>query len=134
MVQEIVRKGERGKEETVRTRIMIGGKEVRLRFTMAMWVEMEEKLCVMDDLYTVLHSKGRFKTDKLPWLVSLMSGGEIKAADVAAEADPATMRALLEEVQRVIRDAMTMKEKKYDDDSIHDEVMEEIERKKQGAD
>ena len=29
---------------------------------------------------------------------------------------------------------MTMKEKKYDDDSIHDEVLEEIEKKDKKAD
>ena len=39
-----------------------------------------------------------------------------------------------DEIQRVIAQAMTMKEKKYDDDSVHDEVLEEIEKKETKAD
>jgi hypothetical protein len=41
---------------------------------------------------------------------------------------------MLDEIQAVIAKAMTMKEKKYDDDSIHDEVLEEIEKKDKKAD
>jgi len=134
MVEEIIRKNEKGKDEIVRTRIMINGKEARLRFTQKMWYRMEDEICVLDDLYTMMHSKGRFKKDKIPALAELMTGGEITAEEVIRDSDPATMRALIDEIQRVIAQAVTMKEKKYDDDSIHDEVLEEIEKKDQGAD
>ncbi len=134
MVEEIIRKNEKGKDEIVRTRIMINGKEARLRFTQKMWYRMEDEICVLDDLYTMMHSKGRFKKDKIPALAELMTGGEITAEEVIRDTDPATMRALIDEIQRVIAQAVTMKEKKYDDDSIHDEVLEEIEKKDQGAD
>lgn len=134
MVEEIIRKNEKGKDEIVRTRIMINGKEARLRFTQKMWYRMEDEICVLDDLYTMMHSKGRFKKDKIPALAELMTGGEITVEEVIRDTDPATMRALIDEIQRVIAQAVTMKEKKYDDDSIHDEVLEEIEKKDQGAD
>ena len=134
MVEEIIRKNEKGKDEIVRTRIMINGKEARLRFTQKMWYRMEDEICVLDDLYTMMHSKGRFKKDKIPALAELMTGGEITAEEVIRDTDPATMRALIDEIQRVIAQAVTMKEKKYDDDSIHDEVLEEIEKKDHGAD
>lgn len=134
MVEEIIRKNEKGKDEIVRTRIMINGKEARLRFTQKMWYRMEDEICVLDDLYTMMHSKGRFKKDKIPALAELMTGGEITAEEVIRDTDPATMRALIDEIQRVIAQSVTMKEKKYDDDSIHDEVLEEIEKKDQGAD
>ena len=134
MVEEIIRKNEKGKDEIVRTRIMINGKEARLRFTQKMWYRMEDEICVLDDLYTMMHSKGRFKKDKIPALAELMTGGEITAEEVIRDTDPATMRALIDEIQRVIAQAVTMKEKKYDDDSIHDEVLEEIEKKDQRAD
>lgn len=134
MVQEIVRKNAKGREEIVGRKIFIGGKELKMKFTMPMWFRMEEEICLMDDLYTMMHSKGRFKKDKIPALAELMTDGEITAADVLREDDPATMRALLEEIQAVIAKAMTMKEKKYDDDSIHDETLEEIEKKGAKAD
>lgn len=134
MVEEIIRKNEKGKDEIVRTRITINGKEARLRFTQKMWFRMEDEICVLDDLYTMMHSKGRFKKDKIPALAELMTGGEITAEEVIRDTDPATMRALIDEIQRVIAQAVTMKEKKYDDDSIHDEVLEEIEKKDQRAD
>ena len=134
MVEEIIRKNEKGKDEIVRTRIMINGKEARLRFTQKMWYRMEDEICVLDDLYTMMHSKGRFKKDKIPALAELMTGGEITAEEVIRDTDPAMMRALIDEIQRVIAQAVTMKEKKYDDDSIHDEVLEEIEKKDQRAD
>ena len=134
MVEEIIRKNEKGKDEIVRTRILINGKEARLRFTQKMWYRMEDEICVLDDLYTMMHSKGRFKKDKIPALAELMTGGEITAEEVIRDTDPATMRALIDEIQRVIAQAVTMKEKKYDDDSIHDEVLEEIEKKDQRAD
>ena len=134
MVEEIIRKNEKGKDEIVRTRIMINGKEARLRFTQKMWYRMEDEICVLDDLYTMMHSKGRFKKDKIPALAELMTGGEITAEEVIRDTDPATMRALIDEIQRVIAQAMTMKEKKYDDDSVHDEVLEDIEKKETKAD
>ena len=134
MVEEIIRKNEKGKDEIVRTRIMINGKEARLRFTQKMWYRMEDEICVLDDLYTMMHSKGRFEEDKIPKLAEIMSDGTVTAKDILAEDDPTTMRALIDEIQRVIAQAMTMKEKKYDDDSVHDEVLEEIEKKETKAD
>ena len=134
MVQEIVRKNARGRDETVGQKIFIGEKEVRLRFTMPMWFKMEDEICLMDDLYDMMHSKGRFGRGKMPALAELMSGGEITQDDVLKEEDPATIRALMEEIQNVIARAMTMREKKYDDNSIHDETLEDIEKKEKKAD
>ena len=134
MVQEIVRKNARGRDEVIGQKIYIGEKEVRLRFTMPMWYRMEDEICLMDDLYTMMHSKGRFGRGKMPALVELMTDGVITQDDVLKEEDPSTMRALMEEIQNVIAVAMTMKEKKYDDDSIHDETLEDIEKKEKKAD
>lgn len=134
MVQEIVKKNGKGKEEVVGRKIFIGGKEVKLKFTMPMWFRMEDEICIMDDLYTMMHSKGRFGKGKMPALVELMTDGAIAQDDVLQEEDPATIRMLMDEVQNVIAKAMTMKEKKYDDDSVHDEVLEDIEKKDQRAD
>ena len=134
MVQEIVRKNARGKDEHVGRKVFIGKKELKLRFTMPIWFRMEDEICLMDDLYTMMHSKGRFNKDKIPALVEIMTEGEITADEILKEEDPATFRALLEDIQAVIAKAMTMKEKKYDDDSVHDEVLEEIEKKEAQAD
>lgn len=134
MVQEIVKKNGKGKEEVVGRKMFIGGKEVKLKFTMPMWFRMEDEICIMDDLYTMMHSKGRFGKGKMPALVELMTDGAITQDDVLQEEDPATIRMLMDEMQNVIAKAMTMKEKKYDDDSVHDEVLEDIEKKDQRAD
>ena len=128
MVEELLKRKD-GKTKLIRTRILIAGKEVKLKFTMPIWLRMEDEICLLDDVYTMMHSKGRFAPDKIPALAELMSGGEILAED-----DPATYRAMLDEIQAVIAKAMTMKEKKYDDDSVHDEVLEEIEKKEPKAD
>ena len=134
MVQEIVRKNAKGRDEVIGRKIFIGEKEIRLKFTMPIWYRMEDEICLMDDLYTVMHSKGRFKKDKIPALAEMMCGGEVTADEILREEDPATIRALIEEIQNTITKAVTMKEKKYDDDSVHDEVLEEIEKKETRAD
>ena len=137
MVYEILEKNEKGKDEVVGKEVTIGGKELKLKFTMPMWLQMEEEIVLIDDLYTLMHSKGRFKKENIPALTEIMSGGEITAKDVMKayrEEDPATMRALIDEIQSVIAKAMTMKEKKYKDDSVHDEVLEELEKKEPRAD
>ena len=123
-----------GKDRITGQKILVAGKEVRLQFTMPIWLKMEDEICLLDDLYTMMHSKGRFEEDKIPKLVEILANGEITAAEVVAENDPATMRALIDEIQKVIAQAMTMKEKKYDDDSVHDETLEEIEKKETKAD
>ena len=134
MVQEIVTKNAKGRDEVIGRKIFINGKEVKMKFTMPIWYRMEDEICLLDDLYTMMHSKGRFKKDKIPALAAMMTGDEITADEILAENDPATMRALLDEIQAVIAKAMTMKERKYDDDSAHDEVLEEIEKKGTKAD
>ena len=133
MVRDIVKKNARGREEIVRTEIWLGNKQVKLQFTMPMWFRMEDEICVLDDLYTMMHTKGRLEDGNIPALVELMTDGEISRKDVK-KANPATMRALIDEIQSVIAKAVTMHEKKYDDDSVHDEVLEEIEKKETGAD
>ena len=134
MVQAIVRKNARGRDEVVGQRIFIGEKEVRLRFTMPMWFRMEDEIVLMDNLYDMMHSKGRFGRGKMPALVELMTDGAISQDEVLKEEDPATIRALMEEIQNVIARAMTMKEKKYDDNSIHDATLEDIEKQEKKAD
>lgn len=134
MVQEIVTKNAKGRDEVIGRKIFINGKEVKMKFTMPIWYRMEDEICLLDDLYTMMHSKGRFKKDKIPALAAMMTGDEITADEILAEDEPATMRALLDEIQAVIAKAMTMKERKYDDDSVHDEVLEEIEKKGTKAD
>ena len=134
MVQEIVTKNAKGRDEVIGRKIFINGKEVKMKFTMPIWYRMEDEICLLDDLYTMMHSKGRFKKDKIPALAAMMTGDEITADEILSEDDPATMRALLDEIQAVIAKAMTMKERKYDDDSVHDEVLEEIEKKGAKAD
>lgn len=122
------------KEKLIRTEIVINDKIVNLRFTQPMWFKLEENICQLEDLYTMMHSKGRFEIDKFPAVVELMTDGTITAKEVVKDADPATMKALLEKVSEVIATSVTMREKRYDDDSVHDEVLEEIEKKDPKAD
>ena len=133
MVYTIVHRDENGKETIVGEEIRVGGKVINLRFTMTMWYRMEKEICILDDLYTMMHEEGRFREDKLPALISMMSGEEITPKELLREADPATMRALIDKVTEVIAQAVTMRERKYDDDSVHDETLEEIEKKEPGA-
>ena len=100
MVQEIIRKNAKGKEEVVGKKILICGKEIRLEFTMPMWYTMEDQICLLDDLYTMMHSKGRFEEDKIPALASLMCHGAVTAKEIVQDSDPATMRALIDEIGR----------------------------------
>ena len=134
MVLEIVEKDKQGKERVKETKIFVGEKEIRLRFTMPMWYRMEREICVLDDVYTMMHERDRFEPDKVPALIAMMSGDVITPKELIREADPSTMKALMGEAQRVMAEAITMKEKKYDDDSVHDETLEEIEKKEPRAD
>lgn len=133
MVYTIVHRDENGKETIVGEEIRVGGKVISLRFTMTMWYRMEKEICILDDLYTMMHEEGRFREDKLPALISMMSGEEITPKELLREADPATMRALIDKVTEVIAQAVTMRERKYDDESVHDETLEEIEKKEPRA-
>ena len=137
MVYEIVKKIEKDgkiREKYAGTEIWLDGKKIELRFTMPMWYRLEKEICVLDDLYTMMHSQERFQEDKLPALIAMMSGDVVTPKEVLRETDPGTMRALIDEVEKVIAQAITMKEKKYDDDSVHDETLEEIEKKEPRAD
>ena len=134
MVLEIVEKDKQGKERVKETKIFVGEKEIRLRFTMPMWYRMEREICVLDDVYTMMHERDRFEPDKVPALIAMMSGDVITPKELIREADPSAMKALMGEAQRVMAEAITMKEKKYDDDSVHDETLEEIEKKEPRAD
>ena len=134
MVQEIITKDKKGRERVKETKIFVGEKEIRLRFTMPMWYRMEREICVLDDVYTMMHERDRFEADKVPALIAMMSGDVITPKELLREVDPSTMKALMNEAQRVMAEAITMKEKKYDDDSVHDETLEEIEKKEPRAD
>ena len=139
MVIETYRKEKdaKGKTREVMTgrKIMLGGKEVRLKFTVPIYLQMEEEICTLDELYDLLHSKDRWKKDKLPKLIYIMSGGEITPSEVLAEAgDVATLRELIDEIGNVAATAVRMNEKKYEDDSVHDETLEELEKKGTKAD
>ena len=85
MIQEIVTKNEKGREEVIGRKIFINGKEMKLKFTMPIWFRMEDEICLMDDLYTMMHSKGRFAKGKIPALTEIMTDGEITANDVLRE-------------------------------------------------
>lgn len=134
MVYEILRKDAVGRDMRVGQKICIGGKEVKLRFTMPIWREMEEKICLLDDVYSVMHSKERLHRENIPALAELLSGGVITADEIMKEEDPATIHALMDEIGITISKSVTMKEKKYEDDSVHDETLEEIEKKDPRAD
>ena len=134
MVVEYREKDKQGKDRLKERKFFIGDKEIQLRFTMPMWYRMEEEICILDDVYTMMGSQDRFREDKIPALIAMMSGDVVTPKEVRREVDPATMKALIDEVTRVIAQAITMKEKKYDDDSVHDAVLEEIEKKEAGAD
>lgn len=133
MVVEYREKKKNGKENVKAREIFIGEKKITLRFTMPMWYRMEDEVCILDDLYTMMHSKGRFDEDKIPALIAIMSGDAVTPKEVKREIDPASMKALTEEIMKVVSEAITMKEKKYDDDSVHDAVLEDIEKKEAEA-
>ena len=138
MVREIYRKETDNKgrkmDVLVRREIWLGEKELKLKFTMPVWFRMEDEICTLDDLYTMMHERDRLKEGKIPLLVSIMSGGDVTPKEVLRESDPATMKAIMQEIMRVSAEAVTMKEKRYEDDSVHDEVLEEIEKKETKAD
>lgn len=133
MVYEIVSVNEKGKPQVSGQRITVNGKVLKLRFTMQMWYRMEDEICLLDDLYTELHGKGRLKKI-VPAMLEMMSGGEITKRDLQEESDPATMKAVIEEIQRVVAQSVSMKEKIQDEDEIHDKVLEDLEKKEQRAD
>ena len=128
------REKEKGKDRLKERKIFIGEKEIHLRFTMPMWYRMEEEICILDDVYTMMHSQERFHEDKLPALIAMMSGDAVTPKEVLRETDPAAMKALIDEVMDVIAKAISMRERKYDDNSVHDAVLEDIEKKEAGAD
>lgn len=135
MVEAIVRKDKKTKTETIiRKRILINGKELKMQFTMPIWYRMEEEICCLDDLYTMMHSKGRLHEENIPALAALMSGGTFTAREIARDCTPADMRAIIDEISRIVAEAVTMKEKKDEDDDVHDEVLEELEKKDSKAD
>lgn len=134
MVEDFYTTDERGRQHLQKTRITIGGKEVKLRFTQKIWFRMEDEICIMDDLYSMMHGKGRFRKDKIPALVELMTEGEITADEFLKECEPADTRAIIDEIQSVIAKAMTMRERKDNDDRVHDATLEEIEKKEHRAD
>lgn len=134
MVVEIYENGpKKGKKVLKSEKVLIGEKEVKLKFTMPVWIQMEEDICVLDDLYTKLHEAGRLTTT-VPQLVELMTDGEITAKEVRREKDPATVKRLIDMISEVAAKAITMRERKYEDDSVHDETLEEIEKKEPRAD
>lgn len=134
MVQEIVKKDAAGRDRPVAKKLFINGKELKLKFTMPIWRDLEERVCILDDVYTVLHSKDRLKKENIPTMAEILCRGEITADEIMEECDPATMQALIDEIVMVISRAISMKEKKYDDHSVHDETLEEIEKKEHRAD
>lgn len=139
MIVEIYKKEKdrngKPKERLKETKILIGKKEVRLKFTVPIYLQMEEEICTLDDLYGMLHGQDRWHEDKIPALVSLMTGGEITPKEILQEGDVATLNALKDKIAEVVATAVRMREKKYDDDdSVHDEVLEEIEKKETRAD
>lgn len=134
MVIEYMEKDEHGKDRLKARKFYIGDKEITLRFTMPMWYRLEEEICILDDVYTMMGSQDRMHEDKIPALIALMSGDVVTPKEVRREIDPPTMKALIDEATRVIARAITMKEKKYDDDSVHDAVLEDIEKKEARAD
>lgn len=123
------------RERLTDTKILISGKEIHLKFTTKIYLQMEEEICTLDDLYSLLHGQDRWHEDKIPALVGLMTGGEVTPKEILEE-DVATLNALKEKVAEVVAKAVRLKEKKYeeDDDSVHDEVLEEIEKKEAKAD
>lgn len=133
MVIEYMEKDEHGKDRLKARKFFIGDKEITLRFTMPMWYRLEEEICILDDVYTMMGSQDRMHEDKIPALIALMSGDVVTPKEVRREIDPPTMKALIDEATRVIARAITMKEKKYDDDSVHDAVLEDIEKKEAEA-
>lgn len=133
MVIEYMEKDEHGKDRLKARKFYIGDKEITLRFTMPMWYRLEEEICILDDVYTMMGSQDRMHEDKIPALIALMSGDAVTPKEVRREIDPPTMKALIDEATRVIARAITMKEKKYDDNSVHDAVLEDIEKKEAEA-
>lgn len=133
MVIEYMEKDEHGKDRLKARKFFIGDKEITLRFTMPMWYRLEEEICILDDVYTMMGSQDRMHEDKIPALIALMSGDAVTPKEVRREIDPPTMKALIDETTRVIARAITMKEKKYDDNSVHDAVLEDIEKKEAEA-
>ena len=129
-------KDKKGKiqEELVEKKIIINGKEIELKFTMPIFLKMEEEIVTLDDLYEFLRAKDRFNVRKIPELVSLMSERVVSAKEVLEGSDVATLKKLVDEINRTVSKAVFMKEKRYDEDSVQDEVLEEIEKKETGAD
>ena len=112
--------------------LTIGHKEYELQFTMPVWKEFEDKICLVDELDAVLNRRGRL--EKIAQMVAIMSVDQPCATErVFRDMTPSDVRVIVAEIRGVIQEALKMKTNKGED-KIVDEVLEEIEKKGTQAD
>ena len=110
----------------------IGHKEYELQFTMPVWKEFEDKICLVDELDGILNRKGRLH--KIAQMVAIMSVEQPCSTErVFRDMQPSDVRVIVAEIREVIRVALKMKVKQGED-KVVDEVLEEIEKKETQAD
>jgi len=112
--------------------LTIGHKEYELQFTMPVWKEFEDQICLVDELDGVLNKKGRLI--KIAQMVAIMSVEQPCATErIFRDMQPSDVRVIVAEIRNVIREALKMKVKQGED-KVVDEVLEEIQKKGTQAD
>ena len=112
--------------------LTIGHKEYELQFTMPVWQEFEDKICLVDELDSVLNKRGRLM--KIAQMVAIMSVEQPCATErIFRDMEPSDVRVVVAEIRNVIKAALKMKVAQ-NEDKVVDEVLEEIEKKETQAD
>lgn len=112
--------------------ITIGHKEYELQWTMPVWEQFEDQICLVDELDGVLNRKGRLH--KIAHMVAIMSVEQPCATEkIFRDMEPSDVRVIVAEIRRVIQAGLKMKVK-HGEDKVVDEVLEEIQKKEAQAD
>ena len=111
--------------------VIIGNHEYEMQFTMPIWEKFEEKIGLVEDFNEIVSKPGRLR--KICKMAALMSVEQPVSEEMFfREMEPSDVRMLVQELKRAIAEGLKMNTEKGEDEVV-DEVLEEIEKKKTGA-
>lgn len=105
-------------------KVNVGGKDYELRFTMAAWEQLEDEVCLVDDLGDKLAGRGRIKA--ILQVFSILSGADLD--EIRKAASPSDMRPMMKAIWEAINGGMHMVAEHGEDKEV-DVTLEEIEKK-----
>ena len=110
-------------------KIVIAGKTINLTFNMHDWERVEDEVCTLDELDSALTKKGRIKN--IYKLVAILAHDEVITPEwLSLNVQPYQIKALVQEINTTIIKALNRKD---DDNTVHDTVLEEIQKNGDGA-